>query len=104
MLSLLKKEINNFFGSVIGYIVIAVFLVINGLFLWVFPLEFNVLDAGYAGLDGLFILAPWVFLFLIPAITMRSFSGVDHDPTISINPLEQPLSAFGSNWLCLQGG
>lgn len=74
MFTLLKKELNNFFGSVIGYIVIAVFLVINGLFLWVFPLEFNVLDAGYASLDGLFILAPWVFLFLIPAITMRSFS------------------------------
>lgn len=74
MLTLLKKEINAFLNSVIGYVVLVVFLVVNGLFLWVFPLDFNILDFGYANLDGLFMLAPFVFLFLIPAITMRSFA------------------------------
>ncbi|MEI7596882.1 MAG: gliding motility-associated ABC transporter permease subunit GldF [Bacteroidota bacterium] len=84
MITLLKKEINNFFGSIIGYIVIGVFLIINGLFLWVFPLEFNILDGGYSSVDGLFVLAPWVFLFLIPAITMRSFADEKKMGTIEL--------------------
>jgi ABC-2 type transport system permease protein len=74
MKSLFYKEIAGFFSSVTGYITIVVFLIINGLFLWVFPGEMNLLDAGYATLDTLFVISPWVFLFLIPAITMRSFS------------------------------
>jgi len=68
------KEVRGFLSSLIGYIVIVVFLLINGLFLWVFPADFNILDNGYANMDGLFMLAPFVFLFLIPAITMRSFA------------------------------
>ncbi|MCL2040801.1 MAG: gliding motility-associated ABC transporter substrate-binding protein GldG [Bacteroidales bacterium] len=74
MLTLLLKEIQSFLNSLIGYIVIAVFLLINGLFLWVFPMDFNILNFGYATLDSLFILSPFVFLFLIPALTMRAFS------------------------------
>lgn len=74
MLTLYKKEINAFLTSLIGYIVILVFLLINSLFLWVFPTEFNIPDFGYASLESLFLMAPFVFLFLIPAITMRMFS------------------------------
>ena len=74
MKTLLLKEISQFFSSLTGYIVVIVFLLINGLFLWVFPGEMNLLDGGYATLDTLFTIAPWVFLFLIPAITMRSFA------------------------------
>ncbi len=74
MFTLLRKEISGFLSSLIGYITIVVFLLVNGLFLWVFPSEFNIIDYGYAGIDGLFMLAPFVFLFLIPAITMRSFA------------------------------
>jgi ABC-2 type transport system permease protein len=74
MKSLFLKEISGFFSSITGYLVIVVFLLANGLFLWIFPGEKNILDAGYASLDTLFIIAPWVFLFLVPAITMRSFS------------------------------
>jgi ABC-2 type transport system permease protein len=74
MKSLFLKEISGFFSSITGYLVIIVFLLSNGLFLWVFPGEKNILDAGYASLDTLFIIAPWVFLFLVPAITMKSFS------------------------------
>lgn len=74
MKSLLIKEISQFFSSLTGYIVVIVFLLINGLFLWVFPGEMNILDGGYASLETLFTIAPWVFLFLIPAITMRSFA------------------------------
>jgi ABC-2 type transport system permease protein len=73
MLSIFRKEINVFFSSLIGYIVLMVFLVGIGLFVWIFP-ETNVLDYGYSALDTLFYAAPWVFMFLIPAITMRSFS------------------------------
>ena len=74
MYTLLRKEISTFLSSLIGYAVIIVFLLINGLFLWVFPLQFNILDYGFASIDNYFMLAPWVFLFLIPAITMRSFA------------------------------
>ncbi|MEI6765148.1 MAG: gliding motility-associated ABC transporter permease subunit GldF [Bacteroidota bacterium] len=74
MFTLFRKEISSFLSSLTGYIVITVFLLINSLFLWVFPMDFNILDFGYSGIDGLFVIAPFVFLFLIPAITMRSFS------------------------------
>jgi ABC-2 type transport system permease protein len=74
MMSLFLKEITGFFSSLTGYLVIIVFLIVNGLFLWVFPGEMNVLDAGYSTLETLFVIAPWVFLFLVPAITMRSFA------------------------------
>jgi ABC-2 type transport system permease protein len=69
-----KKEVTAFFSSLSGYIVISIFLIINSLFLWVFPGEYNVLDSGYSGLDTMFILAPWIFLFLVPAVTMRMFA------------------------------
>lgn len=91
MLALLKKEIGNFFSSLIGYIVIVVFLIITGLFLWVFPNETNILDFGYAQIDGLFIIAPFVFLFLIPAITMKSFADERKSGTIEML-LTKPLS------------
>lgn len=74
MWALYKKEIKSFLHSLVGYVVISVYLMINGLFLWVFPMDFNILDYGYANIDGLFVLSPFVFMFLIPAITMRSFS------------------------------
>jgi len=74
MLAILKKELNSFFASPIGYLVIAVFLIINGLFLWIFNGDFNILNAGFADLNSFFFISPWFFLFLVPAITMRSFS------------------------------
>ena len=74
MLTIIKREINSFFSSTIGYLVIAVFLVINGLFLWIFSGNYNILDSGFADLSPYFELAPWVFLFLIPAVCMRAFS------------------------------
>ena len=74
MLAIFKREIRSFFTSPIGYLVIGLFLVLNGLFLWVFKGAFNIFDYGFADLSNFFLLAPWVFLFLIPAITMKSFS------------------------------
>ena len=91
MISILKKELNSFLDSLIGYMVVVVFLLLNGLFLWVFPGSFNLLDAGYAGLDGLFFLAPWVFLFLIPALTMRFFADEIKTGTIELI-LTKPIS------------
>ncbi|CAN5472472.1 gliding motility-associated ABC transporter permease subunit GldF [soil metagenome] len=85
MFSLLRKEINSFLGSVIGYVVIVVFLAISGLFAWVLPgTDYNIIASGYATLDSLFILAPWVFMFLIPAITMRSFAEENKTGTIEL--------------------
>ncbi|SDX25070.1 protein involved in gliding motility GldF [Lutibacter oricola] len=84
MISILKKELNSFFSSPIGYLVIGVYLIINGLFLWVFEGDFNILHAGFADLNSYFFLAPWVFIFLIPAITMRSFSDEINTGTIEI--------------------
>jgi ABC-2 type transport system permease protein len=93
MYAIFIKELNSFLSSLIGYIVIAVFLLINGLFLWVFPLDFNILDYGYASLDSLFVLAPFVFLFLIPAISMRSFSEERRTGTIELL-MTKPLTEF----------
>lgn len=73
MVRIFLKEINSFLDSLIGYAVIAVFLVTMGLLMWVFP-ETSVLDYGFATMDTLFSLGPFVFVFLIPAITMRSFA------------------------------
>lgn len=98
MLAILKKELNSFFASPIGYLVIAVFLLINGLFLWVFKSEFNILNAGFADLNALFFITPWFFLFLIPAITMRSFSDEFRLGTIEIlktKPLTDWQIVFG---------
>lgn len=72
MWSVCKKELRHFFSSLTGYIAILVFLLVNGLVLFVF--ENNILDFGYATLDRFFQLAPWILLLLIPAITMRSFA------------------------------
>ncbi len=91
MYALFKKEISNFLSSLIGIMVIVVFLLITGLFLWVFQSDFNLLSFGYANLDGLFILAPWVFLFLVPAVTMRSFAEENRTGTIEML-LTKPLS------------
>lgn len=84
MKSILIKELNAFFSSPIGYLVIAVYLIINGLFLWFFEGDFNILHAGFSDLNSYFFLAPWIFLFLIPAITMRSFSDEINTGTIEI--------------------
>ena len=72
MWSICKKELRQFFSSLTGYIAIIVFLLVNGLVLFVF--DDNIFDFGYATLDRFFQLAPWIILLLIPAITMRSFS------------------------------
>lgn len=74
MLAILKREIQSFFASPVGYLVVGLFLILNGLFLWVFRGDFNIFDYGFADLGNFFALAPWVFLFLIPALTMKSFS------------------------------
>jgi ABC-2 type transport system permease protein len=91
MFALLRKEISLFLSSLTGYIVITVFLLVNGLFLWVFASDFNILDFGYTSLDGLFMIAPFVFLFLIPAITMRSFADENKSGTIEML-LTKPLT------------
>ncbi len=93
MLALIRKEFNTFFASPIGYLVIGVFLVLNGLFLWVFSGPFNIFDAGFAELRSFFELAPWVFIFLIPAVTMRSFSEEIRMGTLELL-LTKPLSTI----------
>lgn len=94
MLSLLKKEITSYFNSITGYLVIILFLVLNSLIIWVFPGNFNILDSGYASLQNYFIIAPWVFLLLVPAITMRSFAEEKRTGTIELI-FTKPISITG---------
>ena len=82
MWSLIRKEISSFLSSITGYVVMVVFLLTTGLFMWGFSGNLNVMDMGFANLDTLFYVAPWVFMFLIPAITMRSFSEEKRTGTI----------------------
>ena len=91
MIAILKKEIYSFFSSPIGYLVIGIFLLINGLFLWLFKGEFNILDYGFSDLSPFFLLAPWVLIFLIPAVCMRSFSDEKKQGTLELL-LTKPIS------------
>jgi ABC-2 type transport system permease protein len=84
MKALLLREIKSFFGSPIGYLVIAIFLLLNGLFLWVFDGEYNILNSGYADMSPFFKLAPWILIFLIPAVTMKSISDEKKQGTLEI--------------------
>lgn len=74
MRALIQKEIKSYLSSITGYLAIVVYLLINSLFLWVFPGNFNIIDGGFASVQNLFVISPWVFMFLIPAITMRMFA------------------------------
>lgn len=93
MKAILFKEFRSFFGSPIGYLVIAIFLVLNGLFLWVFEGDYNILKSGFADMTPFFTIAPWILLFLIPAVTMRSFSDEKKQGTMELL-LTKPLSLW----------
>ncbi|MDO4728630.1 MAG: gliding motility-associated ABC transporter permease subunit GldF [Bacteroidota bacterium] len=93
MKALLLREINTFFGSLMGYLVISIFLLLNGLFLWVFEGNFNILDNSFADLIPFFTFTPWILLFLIPAVTMRSFADERKQGTIELL-LTKPLSIW----------
>lgn len=93
MKSIALREIKSFFGSPIGYLVIAIFLLLNGFFLWVFDGEYNILQSGFADLTPFFTLSPWILIFLIPAVTMRSFSDEIKQGTIELL-LTKPLSVW----------
>ena len=84
MFAILKKEISSFFTSPIGYLVIALFLVLNGLFLWLFKGDFNILESGFADMTPFFLLAPWILIFLVPAVTMRSFADEKKQGTLEL--------------------
>jgi ABC-2 type transport system permease protein len=109
MLSLFKKEISGFFSSLTGYLVIAVFLLLNSLFMWIVPGQFNVIGNGYATMDSLFAIAPWVFLFLVPAITMRMFSEEKRSGTLDllytrpVSELQIILAKFLASWALVLG-
>ncbi|WP_339883174.1 gliding motility-associated ABC transporter permease subunit GldF [Polaribacter vadi] len=104
MKAILKKEFNSFFASPIAYLVIGVFLLINGLFLFIFDDDFNILNAGFADITPFFYLAPWVFLFLIPAITMKSFADEFNTGTIELlktKPISDWQIVLGKFWASL---
>ena len=82
--ALYKKELAGFFSSLTGYLAIVVFLVLTGLSLWVFKSDFNILDYGFAGMEGLFLIGPFLYLFLIPAITMRMFAEEKKNGTMEL--------------------
>jgi ABC-2 type transport system permease protein len=88
--SILKKEITTYLSSLVAYITIGVFLLVLGLFLWVFP-DTSILAYGYAGLDSLFSTAPYLFMFLVPAITMRSLAEERREGTFELL-LTRPLT------------
>lgn len=103
MRSIFLKEVNTFFSSLIGYIVIGVFLTALGLVLFVFP-DTSLLQYNYATLDQLFSVAPMIFAFLIPAITMRSFAEEQQTGTIELlatKPVSDLAIVLGKFFACL---
>ena len=93
MKAILLKELKSFFGSPIGYMVVAIFLLLNGLFLWVFDGDYNILNSGFADLSPFFTISPWILIFLVPAVTMRSFSDEKKQGTLELL-LTKPLSLW----------
>lgn len=93
MYAILKKEISSFFASPIGYMVVGLFLIVTGLFLWVFEGPFNITETGFADLAPFFQIAPWIFTFLIPAVTMRSFSDENKAGTLELL-LTKPITTL----------
>lgn len=93
MLAILKKEIRYFFSSLIGPIVLVLFLLINSLFIWAYSPNayMNILASGFASLEPLFTIAPWMYLILVPAMTMRAFAEEKSNGTIELL-LTRPLS------------
>lgn len=103
MYSILKKEINTFFSSLIGYIVIGVFLIYLSLMMWVLP-DTSIFEYSYATLDQLFDLSPLIFMFLIPALTMRSFAEEKQSGTIELlvtRPLSDLQIILGKFFACV---
>ena len=101
--AIFRKEINSFFSSLIGYVVIAVFLVVTGLFLFVFP-ESSILDYGYATLGPFFTLAPNILTFIIPAVCMRTFAEERQTGAIELlvtRPLRDIEIILGKFFACL---
>ena len=91
MWTLYRKEIALFFSSLVGYLVVGIFVFSTGLFLWVLPGQFNILQGGYSTLEPFFSLAPWIYLFLVPAVTMRLIADERKSGTLEIL-LTQPIS------------
>ncbi len=83
MVNILKKEISSFFNLLVGYLAIALFLLVSGLLSWIFPSS-AIIDGGYATLETFFSLAPYLLLFLIPAVSMRSLAGEKNDGTFDL--------------------
>ncbi|MFA9390411.1 MAG: gliding motility-associated ABC transporter substrate-binding protein GldG [Prolixibacteraceae bacterium] len=94
MWSLFKKEVQSFFGSITGYLVVSIFLLTTSLFLWVIPGNYNLIEGQRATLKGFFELAPWLYLFLIPALTMRMFAEEKKMGTIEMI-VTRPISCSG---------
>ncbi len=91
MFSLYRKEIQGFFSNLTGYVVIIIFLLANSVVMWLISGNLNILDAGYATIEPLFIISPWIFLFLVPAITMRTFTEEQQSGTLGLL-LSRPLT------------
>lgn len=104
MWTLFRKEIQAFFSSLTGYVVILVFLLANSSFIWLFSNSLNLFSGGYATLDSMFMLAPWIFLFLVPAITMRMISEEKRSGTMDllwtrpVNDFQIITAKFLASW------
>lgn len=108
MFAIFKREVRSFFTSPIGYLIVGSFLLLNGLFLWVFKGDYNIFDYGFADLGNFFLLTPWIFIFLVPAITMKGFSEERKMGTLELL-LIKPISVWklvmgkfwGAFFLCI---
>jgi len=93
MITLYKKEISIFFSTIIGYLIIGLFLLISSLILWHDISEINILDNAYASMDSFFSIAPLIFLLFIPSVSMRVFSEEFNTGTIE-TLITKPISSF----------
>lgn len=97
MFQIFKKELSNYFNSYIAYVSATAFTLISSLFLWFFDNEFNIFNSGTASLSSFFFIAPWILLFMIPALTMRSIAEEESSGTLQWL-FTQPLKISGIVW------
>lgn len=93
MIALIRKELTLYFSNLSGYLISCLFLLITGLFLWLIPGNWNVFTTGYVNLNGLFELAPWLYLFLVPSVSMRLFADEYRLGTMELL-MTSPLSSW----------
>ena len=83
MTAIFKKELWSYFGNWSAWLIIGAFCLIGTLFLFFFENDSNIFDIGTASLQSYFVLVPWLLMFIIPAISMKTLAEEQQSGTLN---------------------